>query len=490
MLTTTFVPAAVPAARASRWAEPALLGLVLFAALVGLGDRLLGDADTHWHIAIGGRIWADRAVPWTDSWSHTFAGAPWIAKEWLSQLLLHGAFAAAGWQGVVALTAATLALVFAILFAWLERRLRGTVAFSATLVAICLVAPHFLARPHVFGLLALLLWTIGLVSAVERGRSPPLWCLAVLVVWANLHGSFTIAYPLAAFIGAEAVLFAPAGQRAGSLSRWATFGLLALAAGLATPYGIHAALVTASLAEGGEALPFLTEWQPLGFDGLGIATLVSAALLAGSLAFGLPATLLRIAATLGLAALAMRHGRFLDVYALAAPLLAAGPLARRWPAIGPEEADGAASRKPAWFWVAVAAIGAGAACLSAVSRPVPSPAVTPSAALAAARQAGVAGPVYNDYDFGGFLIASGVPTFIDGRTDQLFLDGFVTSVFAAARAGTPDALLALLDRHGVGWALVSRDGFESRHLSRAAGWRRLYGDATAEVFVRAGTLPR
>src|SRR3979490_160210 len=68
---------------------PLALGLVLFVYLTNAGGLpLLGDPDSHWHIAVGNWILAHGAVPTVDSFPFTFAGQPWIAKEWLSQILL------------------------------------------------------------------------------------------------------------------------------------------------------------------------------------------------------------------------------------------------------------------------------------------------------------------------------------------------------------------------------------------------------------------
>ena len=35
----------------------------------------------------GPRILETRSFPWVDEFSHTFHGQPWVAKEWISQLL-------------------------------------------------------------------------------------------------------------------------------------------------------------------------------------------------------------------------------------------------------------------------------------------------------------------------------------------------------------------------------------------------------------------
>jgi len=52
--------------------------------------------------------------------------------------------------------------------------------------------------------------------------------------------------------------------------------------------------------------------------------------------------------------------------------------------------------------------------LAGLSRPEPPGNVAPADALSAARRLGLTGPVFNDFNFNGFLLASGVKTFIDG----------------------------------------------------------------------------
>ena len=87
-----------------------LLGVFLIAVMaigaVSAGAKFLNDPDTLWHIAVGQDIWLSESFPHVDAYSHSFAGEPWIAKEWLSQLILYAAFVAGGWNGVAMLAIA------------------------------------------------------------------------------------------------------------------------------------------------------------------------------------------------------------------------------------------------------------------------------------------------------------------------------------------------------------------------------------------------
>lgn len=79
-------------------------------ALTLFAPGMLNDGDSFWHLAVGDWIIAHRAVPHTDPFSYTFAGAPWVSHEWLSEVLMAASFRAAGWSGVVVLTALAAAL--------------------------------------------------------------------------------------------------------------------------------------------------------------------------------------------------------------------------------------------------------------------------------------------------------------------------------------------------------------------------------------------
>src|SRR6185437_1016863 len=104
---------------------PLALGFLVFVWLSLHGNLpLLADPDTQWHVALGNWILAHRAVPRVDTFSFTFAGEPWIAKEWLSQLLLAGAYDLGGWGAVVVLAAATFGVTFALLLRLLLRDVR------------------------------------------------------------------------------------------------------------------------------------------------------------------------------------------------------------------------------------------------------------------------------------------------------------------------------------------------------------------------------
>jgi hypothetical protein len=199
-----------------------------------------------------------------------------------------------------------------------------------------------------------------------------------------------------------------------------------------------------------------------------------------ALALEWKANLFRILLVALLGYMMMKHVRFMGLLGLVSVIVAAGPLARRFPVLAAPARDAPVSL-PRLALISLLATVLAAGFLKSLE---PSTLRTPSAALEKARTLGLAGPIYNHYDFGGFLIAAGVKTFIDGRTDQLFLGGFMTGLYRAIHAADSAAFASLLTSRGVTWALVKPDSEEVRHFSTLPGWSRVYQDDTAAVFAR------
>src|SRR6185437_1766117 len=106
MTTLAAEPAAATLARkdvaASREARARFLLLwilpIAFGAALSFAPQVLNDADTFWHLAAGRWMIANGAIPATDPFSYTFAGRPWVAHEWLSEVGMAGSYAIAGWS--------------------------------------------------------------------------------------------------------------------------------------------------------------------------------------------------------------------------------------------------------------------------------------------------------------------------------------------------------------------------------------------------------
>jgi hypothetical protein len=115
----------------------------------------------------------------------------------------------------------------------------------------------------------------------------------------------------------------------------------------------------------------------------------------------------------------------------------------------------------------------------------PAPSVAPQAAIAKADLA-KAGPVLNDYSFGGYLIFSGIPTFIDGR-GELYGGPFINRYNRALALVDLVDFLKLLDEYKIGATLLAPSTPAVAMLDRLPEWQRVYSDDVAVVHKRRDT---
>ncbi|HKS89688.1 MAG TPA: hypothetical protein VJR70_09635 [Stellaceae bacterium] len=473
---------------------PLIVFVLVFARLLATPLALLNDPDTYLHIAAGRWMLAHRALPLHDPFSHSMAGAAWLPGEWLAQIALAVVYDAAGWGGVILITAATVALGVALLAHFLLSRLDPLPALIAAGAAAALLLPHTLARPHALALPLLVLWSGSVLAARDEGSGPPFRVLPTMVLWANLHASFMFGLALAAFLAAEAVLSpAPGRTRRAEALRWGPFAAAALAAALVTPFGT-AGLVQPIRLVGMPALQTgFIEWLSPDFHHAPALELWLLGVLFVGFASGVRLPAMRLVLLLGLVHMALQHVRHADLLAVVAPLAVAAALGRRLTELGPP-----VEASPILRWSlrlagpsALPAVALSAAlgvlmALPLMLRPVirGDDAATPGAALAAAQRLGLGGPVFNSESFGGYLAFRGVPTFIDGRI-EMYGNDFLARDIKAER-GDEASLEAILSRHHIAWALLLPDSGAARLMRHLPGWRPAYADAHAVVFRRGG----
>ena len=461
---------------------PLWVGVFVYALLVLAGNHLLIDPDTMWHVTVGQWILEHHAVPHADVYSFTMRGHPWITMYWLAQVLYAEAYALFGWSGPVVLAAAFSALTFALLAKFLGRHLNDSTTMVFVAAALALTAGHLLARPHVLAMPVMVAWFAGLIAAADRREAPSFWLLPLLALWANLHGGFILGLVLVPPIALDAVVQADAASRKSLALRWAVFTLATLAAGCCTPYGWNSMLASKSILELGDALPLVMEWRPANFGNIGALEIclllgIGMALLRG---IRLPPT--RILLLLGLLHMALAQERSAEILALLAPLVLAAPLAGQ---IGGAEASNSqapTARRGVLFAIVAAALMAGTFAYASVHRFEPHSHSSPAAAVAALKKLNLS-RVFNDYDFGGYLIANGVAPFIDGRT-ELYGEKFFVDHNAASGLMEPDNLFRLLDRYAIEATLMRTQSAATKLLDHMDGWQKVYADDIATIHVR------
>jgi hypothetical protein len=330
-------------------------------------------------------------------------------------------------------------------------------------------------------------WVGGLVAAADRRGAPSFWLLPLMALWANLHGGFVFGLALIAPLALDAVWSADAPQRKALVLRWALFAAAALAASCITPYGWDALFAARRILNLGAALELIGEWRPANFAHPG--ALEAAVMLGFALALWRGVTLppVRLVLVMGLVLMALSHVRNAEVLALVGPMVLASPLARQFG--GPDDPARSAASPPHGLLLAGLAIllVAGTLAFASMHRFVPDTRQSPVAAVAALKKMNFT-RVFNDYDFGGYLIANGVATFIDGRT-ELFGEKFMLDHDAATGLTKVENLFRLLDEYKIEATLMRTQSAATELLDHVDGWQKVYADDIATIHVRkAGAL--
>ena len=252
-----------PARPAAHWpTSPVVFArLALVICCLGLFTATVPDPDLWGHVKFGGdTVAAHFAVPRVDPYSFT-SDREWVNHEWLSEVMMYGAWRAGGALGLVLLKAMLLAAICAFVFWSLWRRLgdRAAVDLLAIAAVVAILPRAGTLRPQLFSLVLFCL-LLALIIEVDRGRRGALVAIpAVFLAWANLHGGW--------LVGALVLLVWTAFRvvRPGITSRsrveLLVAGCASAAATFVNPYGIGLWRFLGATVGLGRA--DISEWRPL-----------------------------------------------------------------------------------------------------------------------------------------------------------------------------------------------------------------------------------
>jgi hypothetical protein len=445
---------------------------LLAGAVVMLRPSIIPDGDPYWHVALGEWILENKAIPHTDPFSYTATG-PWNALEWLSQIAMGAMYQFAGMAGVQALFGISTAAVGIFLARFLLRIFAPGPAAMVQFFVLANVVEAAQARPQFLALPVIAFWMGELLMARQEHRAPHWAIVPVMVLWANMHGSFILGVVLIAFFAVEALLDKP--KRADVLRWVALVGVTCLAA-LATPWGISGPVSAFNLTTMASNV-YLSEWRSSNFDIFKTFEVCLLAALLVCLLRGARIPVLRLVLLLALLHQTLHHQRYTVVFMLLGAMLIAEPLANALRGHPPNKVA------TNWFTVAAGLVVFSAFTMVRVATPqvVSDTRLTPVTALARVSGEVMRQPVFNQFELGGFLILSGVRPFIDGRADVYGSD-FVTNYFESVSDG--DKLQSTLQRHGVMWAISATGHPLDKAFAVLPGWTLLYRDRYAAVYVR------
>lgn len=427
---------------------------ILFILLFAMAVRVPLDTDTWWHLRSGEMILDDLEIPKTDTFSHTRSGEDWIDQSWASQIVLYGAYqltsggddpSGTGTVGLALFTAVLATGGMAIVY----RMCAGNVysRMFVLVIGAAAAAIFWTPRPQMFSffLSTVILYILFLYKYKNIDR---LWLIPVMMVlWVNLHAGFAIGFIfLFGFLAGEAIgrLLNPDDEYALKWQELQKVGLVTAAGIVAlsiNPYGPQMILYPFRTAGIQTLNLFIQEWQSPNFKLP--QTWPTLILLGGVIVLGS-----RTRKTLawsdmflvaGTAILAVWAARNMAVFAVVAtPVLSRqldGWLEEKGWQISPSKELSPRLIRLNWVLLFIVLLGGLAKIGSTLSAETVREAhevYLPVEATDYLRENLPDGPIFNEYNWGGYFIFTlpNIPVFVDGRTD-LYDDDFLKKYFRA-----------------------------------------------------------
>lgn len=208
-----------------------LAGFGLIFLLIFPPALLVNDS---WLNLMAGREVVEHGLPSRDALTVYGSGSTWTDQQWLAQVFIYGVHGVGGFALLSIATAAFVVAAFTVAAAAARSLGAGARAIWVAFLPVLMAAPwawsiraQMLALPLYTGLL----W---LLASEARRPSRRVWIsLAILVVWANAHGSAALGALLVVLLGIYELV------RSRGRSGLRSVGLVVLAplAILVTPYG-------------------------------------------------------------------------------------------------------------------------------------------------------------------------------------------------------------------------------------------------------------
>lgn len=477
-----------------RWLRPLVLGLSAV-CLLGWFSPEISDSDFWWHLKTGQYIAETHALPVPDPFAYTTALAKTaypaeprtrqfnLTHEWLAQVLMYSVYRVGGFAGIVLARAGALVGFCALagLAAYWRRGSFGAavaVAFAAGSIASTFTTD----RPYLITLLLLALTLILMELRRWLWLLPPLF-----LVWANCHGGYFLGWVVLGAYSAEALVhWLQKRPDPGSRQLWLVSAICVLVCGI-NPNGLRIFQVLLDY-RGSFLQGRLLEWARPSFWP---PQAFSILLVAAGVAMLWARRQVRIADWLlfgAFAAAALTAQRNIILVALVAPLFLVSYLP--WNL-----------RVPVWGeFVVLLLVAAGLA--TGIARGIffqlrVAEWRYPAGAADFLLANRVTGPMFNTYEYGGYLMWRLWPqqrVFIDGRalSESVFMD-YARILYNHDESDGGKTADQLLDQYGVQVIVMNSFEYTTGPIyllapaladPKQTTWKLVYHDPQALVFMR------
>jgi hypothetical protein len=469
---------------------PVALGALLVVLTVVTARSRFSDPDLWYHLKIGEIIWTTHNIPRVDVFSFTAYGHPWMAQEWLSQVIIYVTYKLGGYTGLMLWLSVvpSLLIIGAYALCCLYSR-NSKVSFLGGLIVWLCSTVGLAVRPHLIGYL-LLICELLILHLGRTRDSRWFWALPPLfALWINCHGSFFFGLVVLAvmlscsFLEVQWGLIVSPRWEKRQRNTLAIASVLSLAALTINPIGLKLALnPLAAMGKLPLNLTQVQEWLPPQFDtGRGFCLLaVTGLIVLVPLLRRIELTIQELLLTVLVFGFAILHERMVFLFGiLAAPTLCR-VLADLWDRYEPEHDHPILNG----ILILVSLFAVIWAFPSRHSIDLQVRNGNPVKALEYIKRSGLPGRMLNEYVYGGYLIwaAPEHKVFIDGRGDIFELAGVLTDYGDFVRVYANPRIV--LDKYRINFCLLSSQDPVSQVLPLLPEWKLVYSDNLAKVFAR------
>ena len=481
--------------------------VILFLIMI-MAIRTPLDSDMWWHLRAGEQTWLDKQVYTTDTFSHTRAGSDWINHSWLSQVMMYGIFNLGGLTGLAIWVGICAVISVGILYKQMDGHplLRGAVLLFAAVIASVVWAP----RPQIHSLVCFSITSLILNDyRKQKNWKILLLLLPLFILWGNLHGGYVLGFIL---IGAvltgeilNRVLFLGESLGWPDLGRLLGISIAGFVFVVINPLGIEIWKIPFNTVAVETLQNLINEWaspdfhyifqQPMMWMMLGAFSLMA---LSGRKPDGVEIVTLAVFSWLALTA-----RRNFGPFALAtAPIFGnhLNALLIKWKTTAGDRSDwtrrlsnGMDQDRDLSPWlnnlvnllvIGLLLIAVGWKTNYAVLEKFheAEEKAFPVQAVDWLTENEVKGNLFNDYNWGGYLIwhLRDYPVFVDGRTD-LFGDQVLNDYLEVMGLG--DRWEGTLAEYDIRAILVESDSYLAKFLS-LSNWKEVYRDDLAVIYIK------
>jgi len=369
------------------------------------------------------------------------------------------------------------------------------------LLAITSSMIHFLARPHVLSLLFLVIW-YHIVDIYQYKNKNYLFVLPLLtLVWVNLHGGFIIGFVLLGTYFTGNLLYSFLKKtsdkqvHAAKSKSFLIVTFICLFASFINPFGYRILFFPFDFITNKYLIGHVEEFLPTSFQDFLLYKYLFLIMIAVLMASKSRLNLIELLLVLGFTYMSLYSARYIPLFAI---IVVPITIKRLDPMLRESNNRGilflnAKSQSYAkvdkttrgHLWPALSLC---LVILLAVSGNIKhsfNPEKKPVAAVEFLQQEHIPGNMFNNDEFGDYIIYAAYPeyrVFIDGRSDMYGVD-HIKKYYKVIRL--EQGWENVLETHDIQWIFYNADSLLSLYLMERQDWHLVYADKVAHIYVRA-----